>query len=85
MGVILEDMTREDRWVACNWWNWRPTLELLRLSKLFDDVRLEMDTHYFGTLSVVRAFAPRMAEKKMSHTGSSFKQLQEEISIAIRF
>jgi NAD(P)-dependent dehydrogenase (short-subunit alcohol dehydrogenase family) len=27
-----------------------------------DDVRLEMDTHYFGTLSVVRAFAPRMAE-----------------------
>jgi NAD(P)-dependent dehydrogenase (short-subunit alcohol dehydrogenase family) len=26
-----------------------------------DDIRLEMDTHYFGTLSVVRAFAPQMA------------------------
>ncbi len=26
-----------------------------------DDVRLEMDTHYFGTLSVVRAFAPQIA------------------------
>ncbi len=26
-----------------------------------DDIRLEMDTHYFGTLSVVRAFAPRIA------------------------
>lgn len=25
------------------------------------DVRLEMDTHYFGTLSMVRAFAPRIA------------------------
>ncbi len=25
------------------------------------DVRLEMDTHYFGTLSVVRAFAPAIA------------------------
>ncbi len=25
------------------------------------DVRLEMDTHYFGTLSVVRAFAPKIA------------------------
>jgi len=25
------------------------------------DVRLEMDTHYFGTLSVVRAFAPTLA------------------------
>ena len=26
-----------------------------------DDVRLEMDTHYLGTLSVVRAFAPQIA------------------------
>ncbi|MFF3851234.1 SDR family oxidoreductase [Streptomyces sp. NPDC002328] len=26
-----------------------------------DDVRLEMDTHYFGTLSVVRSFAPQIA------------------------
>jgi NAD(P)-dependent dehydrogenase (short-subunit alcohol dehydrogenase family) len=25
------------------------------------DIRLEMDTHYFGTLSVVRAFAPQIA------------------------
>jgi NAD(P)-dependent dehydrogenase (short-subunit alcohol dehydrogenase family) len=26
-----------------------------------DDIRLEMDTHYFGTLSVIRAFAPKIA------------------------
>jgi NAD(P)-dependent dehydrogenase (short-subunit alcohol dehydrogenase family) len=26
-----------------------------------DRIRLEMDTHYFGTLSVVRSFAPNMA------------------------
>ncbi|MEU3616223.1 SDR family oxidoreductase [Streptomyces sp. NPDC006872] len=26
-----------------------------------DDIRLEMDTHYFGTLSVVRSFAPQIA------------------------
>ena len=26
-----------------------------------EDIRLEMDTHYFGTLSVVRTFAPKMA------------------------
>ncbi|MEV0642407.1 SDR family oxidoreductase [Streptomyces sp. NPDC050619] len=26
-----------------------------------DNVRLEMDTHYFGTLSVVRGFAPQIA------------------------
>ena len=28
------------------------------LSGAFEDIRLEMDTHYFGTLSVIRAFAP---------------------------
>ena len=28
------------------------------LSGAFDDVRLEMETHYFGTLSVIRAFVP---------------------------
>jgi NAD(P)-dependent dehydrogenase (short-subunit alcohol dehydrogenase family) len=26
-----------------------------------DDIRLEMETHYFGTLSVVRAFTPQIA------------------------
>ncbi|MFL5995712.1 MAG: SDR family oxidoreductase [Streptomyces sp.] len=26
-----------------------------------DNIRLEMDTHYYGTLSVVRAFAPQIA------------------------
>jgi NAD(P)-dependent dehydrogenase (short-subunit alcohol dehydrogenase family) len=26
-----------------------------------EKIRLEMDTHFFGTLSVIRAFAPRMA------------------------
>jgi NAD(P)-dependent dehydrogenase (short-subunit alcohol dehydrogenase family) len=26
-----------------------------------EDISLEMDTHYFGTLSVVRAFAPKIA------------------------
>jgi NAD(P)-dependent dehydrogenase (short-subunit alcohol dehydrogenase family) len=26
-----------------------------------DDIRLEMDTHYFGTLSVIRGFAPQLA------------------------
>jgi NAD(P)-dependent dehydrogenase (short-subunit alcohol dehydrogenase family) len=31
------------------------------LDGALDDIRLEMDTHYFGTLSVVRAIAPQMA------------------------
>ncbi|WP_086668822.1 SDR family oxidoreductase [Lentzea kentuckyensis] len=31
------------------------------LAAELDDIRLEMDTHYFGTLSMVRAFAPQIA------------------------
>jgi NAD(P)-dependent dehydrogenase (short-subunit alcohol dehydrogenase family) len=30
------------------------------------DVRLEMDTHFFGTLAVTRAFAPQLAEHEHS-------------------
>jgi NAD(P)-dependent dehydrogenase (short-subunit alcohol dehydrogenase family) len=30
------------------------------------DVRLEMDTHFFGTLAVIRAFAPQLAEQENS-------------------
>jgi NAD(P)-dependent dehydrogenase (short-subunit alcohol dehydrogenase family) len=30
------------------------------------DIRLDMDTHYFGTLAVVRAFAPQLAEHDIS-------------------
>jgi len=30
------------------------------------DVRLEMDTHFFGTLAVTRAFAPQLAEHEQS-------------------
>jgi NAD(P)-dependent dehydrogenase (short-subunit alcohol dehydrogenase family) len=32
------------------------------LAGALDDIALEMDTHYFGTLRVVRAFAPQLAE-----------------------
>lgn len=31
-----------------------------------DDVRLEMDTHFFGTLSVTRAFAPQLSQHDQS-------------------
>lgn len=31
-----------------------------------DDIRLEMDTHFFGTLAVTRAFAPQLAKHEQS-------------------
>jgi len=30
------------------------------------DIRLEMDTHFFGTLAVIRAFAPQLARQESS-------------------
>src|ERR1700722_17946866 len=30
------------------------------------DVRLELDTHFFGTLEVIRAFAPQLAAQQRS-------------------
>jgi NAD(P)-dependent dehydrogenase (short-subunit alcohol dehydrogenase family) len=30
------------------------------------DIRLEMDTHFFGTLAVIRAFAPQLAARESS-------------------
>lgn len=32
----------------------------------FADIRLEMETHFFGTLSVIRAFAPQLGEHDSS-------------------
>jgi hypothetical protein len=29
MGVFIQDLGREDHKLMCNWWNWRPTLELI--------------------------------------------------------
>lgn len=38
------------------------------LDGAMDDIRLEMETHYFGTLSVTRAFAP-VIERTIADTG----------------
>jgi len=38
------------------------------LESPIDDIRLEMDTHYFGTLSVTRAFAP-IIERNVAENG----------------
>lgn len=39
MGVILEPNAGEP--ISCNWWNWRPTLELIRRADLLDDETIE--------------------------------------------
>lgn len=52
MGVILEPKTGES--ISCNWWNWRPTLELIRRADLLDDETIER-AGYNGAGGIVSA------------------------------
>ena len=40
MGVRVIDLGRDDRSEECDWWNWRPTVALLRASGVLDDLQL---------------------------------------------
>lgn len=42
MSVILVDLGNEEHDEQVNWWNWRPTIELIRSFAVIDDERLEM-------------------------------------------
>ena len=45
------------------------TISRLRPDGSIEDIRLEMETHYFGTLAVTRAFAP-IIERNIAENGS---------------
>jgi hypothetical protein len=53
-------LKRDYHAVYCNGWNWRPTVELLRLSGLFDRERLEM-MGYNGSTEVSEGEARAVA------------------------
>ena len=40
MGFDITDLADESRVVFVNFWNWRPTVEILRTANLLDDKRL---------------------------------------------
>ncbi len=42
MGFHLVDLGNDEHYVAVNFWNWRPTLELIRSFNIIDDGRLEL-------------------------------------------
>jgi hypothetical protein len=41
VSVILVDLPNEQNDRQCNWWNWRPTLELIRRAGCVSDEQLE--------------------------------------------
>ena len=62
MGIILGDLTREDRDLKCNWWNWRPTLKLVEQSGVIDADRLERMEYNGGGAEVSAEKARQIAD-----------------------
>ena len=65
MGVRVVDCGREDRAERCDWWNWRPTVELLRAAGLLDEAQAVTLDLGVGEVSreQARAFARFLDER----------------------
>src|SRR5262245_17409944 len=67
MGFILTDIDDEGRVIFVNFWNWRPTVEILRRAGLLDEQRLRgLHTQISGTRVArdeARAIALLLREK----------------------
>lgn len=48
MGVDIDDLRDRSRSIHTNWWQWRPTVELIRSLGLFDDERLDVVVEGIG-------------------------------------
>ena len=57
MGVRVTDLGRADRSEKCDWWNWRPTVGLLRASGVLDDVQAVLLESGVGEVSEDQARA----------------------------
>ena len=42
MGFFVQDLGDKRRFLHVNFWNWRPTIELIRSFQILDDQRVEM-------------------------------------------
>lgn len=51
MGVIISSLKNDDQFISCNWWNWRPTVELIRKMNRLDDEACDLLSNGFGELS----------------------------------
>jgi hypothetical protein len=42
MGVVLIDLQDDDSELPCNWWNWRPTVDILGRAGLLRPEQTEL-------------------------------------------
>ncbi|MFX1537588.1 MAG: hypothetical protein ACFFDI_25580 [Promethearchaeota archaeon] len=62
MGVHLINLANKDHWKKVNWWNWRPTIELIRKLGIIDDTRLHLMCFNVTGVSVTKEEAQQIGE-----------------------
>jgi hypothetical protein len=67
MGVEIKDLRDPNRSIHANWWQWRPTVELIRSVGLFDDERVGLLSDGFGefTESETRQFVAALEQQRL--------------------
>lgn|SRR3989338_3635285 len=51
MGVIIFNSSNEEEHLSCNWWNWRPTVELMRSTALLNEEEFDLLSNGYGEFS----------------------------------
>jgi hypothetical protein len=66
MGIDISDLRDRTRTLHANWWQWRPTVELIRSLGLFEEARLGHLSNGIGELTEAEAHELAAAfEKKL--------------------
>jgi len=55
VGVDVSDLRNRSRALHANWWQWRPTVEVIRSLDLFDGERLDQLSDGFGEFTETEA------------------------------
>ncbi len=62
MGFDLVDIANPDRVLVVNFWNWRPTVEILRQAALLDPERLSVLHDHYGETHISQKEARNIAK-----------------------
>ena len=84
MGVFIEDLKNEDKHLSINWWNWRPTIELIRQSSLIDEERLQLMSFTGGGLEITEEESRKLGsyfEEKILAKLESVDRIKYDMSI----
>jgi hypothetical protein len=55
MGVVISHLYDREQVLFASWWQWRPTVELIRSLGLFDDDRLDLLSDGIGELDATES------------------------------